>query len=75
VTYLSDLTAQELAMLGHALRLVPDNACLTGKQVALLGGNGISMFYEIDAFKTLWEKVAVAISEREDMDPFRKAST
>lgn len=55
-------------MLGHALRMVPGNACLTDGPLA---PKGLAMFHEIPEFKSLWEKVAVALREREDMGPFR----
>lgn len=72
---LDDLTPQELAMLGHSLRMVPGNAVLTGKSVKNVGEEGaLKFFSEIEAFKSLWSKVAEAIKNREDMEPFRKAA-
>ena len=70
---LSDLTAEELVMLGFALRLVPDSACLTGDSARALGGGApLAMFHEVPAFTSLWEKVAVAIRERDDVAPYRR---
>lgn len=68
MSQLSDLTPDELEMLGHCLRMVPDNACLTGEAAKRLApGRGFAMFVELDAFRSLWEKVARAIRERDDM--------
>lgn len=65
---LAELTPDELEMLGHCLRMVPDNACLTGSAATrLAAGRGFAMFTEVDAFKSLWEKVAAAIRTRDDM--------
>ena len=73
---LSDLSADELAMLGHALRSVPGNACLTGNSAArLAAGDGFAFFHDIEAYKSLWEKVAVAIKERDDMAEFKVPSS
>jgi hypothetical protein len=71
VSYLDDLTADEVEVLGHSLRMVPGNACLTGKSAQRLGGGGLQMIYELDAFKSLWNKVAEAILERDDMQDRR----
>lgn len=62
-----DLTPAELEMLGHALRMVPDNACLTGGAAKRLGRPPIAFFTECDAYKSLWNKVAAEIRERDDM--------
>jgi hypothetical protein len=71
---LDDLTADELAMLAHALRMVPGNACLTGRSAALLHpeGGGVAFFVDVPAYKSLWEKVGDAIVERDDMARHRK---
>lgn len=58
----------ELAMMGHALRMVPSNACLTSGPLA---PSGLAMFPEIPEFASLWAKVAAAITERDDMAAFR----
>ncbi len=71
MTLLDDLTAEEVVMLGHCLRMVPANACLTGDSAVALGGSGFAMFTTIPAFKTLWSKTAAAISQRDDCEPFR----
>jgi hypothetical protein len=68
---LADLTAEEVVMLGHALQMVPGNACLTGESATQLGGKGILFFTDAEAFKTLWNKVAEAIRDRDDVAPFR----
>lgn len=69
---ISDLDAAELEMLGHALRVVPENACLTGKSASRLGGKGFAFFHDIPAFASLWHKVADAINERDDMAEARE---
>jgi hypothetical protein len=74
MSYLSDLTPDELEMLGHALRMVPGNACLTGESAARLKGEGLAIFSEIAAFKSLWNKTAEAIRERDDMAERRVAA-
>ncbi len=63
-----DLTAGELAMLGHSLRMVPENACLTEGPLVK---DRLAFFHEIPEFVSLWEKVAEALREREDMEPHR----
>lgn len=68
---LGHLTAQELVMLGHALRMVPDNACLTGEGAAQMDAGPFAFFRDIAAFKTLWSKVVAAIAQREDVEPYR----
>jgi hypothetical protein len=73
-TTLDELTPAELAMLGHSLRMVPDNACLTGRSAALQGNAGLLFYTDAAAFKSLWNKVAEAIRERSDMEPFRHGS-
>jgi hypothetical protein len=67
-----DLTPNELAMLRHALRMVPANACLTGKSAQMQGGAGVLFFTEAAAFVSLWGKVAEAVRERADMEAFRR---
>jgi hypothetical protein len=72
VSHLGDLTADELVMLGHSLRLVPDNAVLTGTSAANFGDDDRILFIvECDAWRRLWAKVAAAISQRDDCEPFR----
>lgn len=73
---LDDLTPEELAMLGHSLRMVPENAVLTGKSATrLCDKGGVGFLYESTHFKSLWSKVAKAIKEREDMAEFRSQPT
>lgn len=70
--HFDNLTADELEMLGHSLRMVPGNACLTGDGAIRLADKGLAFYSEIPAFKSLWNKVADAITERDDMADRRK---
>lgn len=64
---LRDLTPDELEMLGHCLRVVPSNAVLTGGSATRLGRGGVLRIIEGEAFRSLWNKVAEAVRDRDDM--------
>jgi hypothetical protein len=67
---LDDLTAAEIAILGHAIRMVPSEAVLIRTSAVPFGG-GIVFLRQTDAFASLWSKVAETVRERPDLEPFR----